>query len=390
VVFEGQAGTGTVRTRTRAYQDRRRAAELLGDSPEAWFIAGDYVYHFGNPVVGFDSTVALARQFFSLAVALDTQPVFLFHLSEIALNTNDTALMRRLLPAYQGVEGEERWIHHYLLATVLGDTRLVDSLRRAGPPKDWGFGTIGAVATAVDSRISLAQFDDLVHVLALTHASAPLAFVGAMVNAARGRLPAPRSLPPFSPEFNPVLVSGDPVDSVFLHMFSGPAPKESTVGIGESCIRALLVVERGGPAPTDTVSVPNARCRAVLRAYDAFNKGTLTDSALTRLDTLATIGNFGTFMGFEHRLLARIYEARGDTARAVRAIQLYPRDYGGVFTAPTQREAGRLFLISRDTARAIAAYEHYLRLRTDALPPLVAERDSVKAIVSKLKTRFTP
>jgi hypothetical protein len=390
-VFEAQAGTGgPARPRMQVYLARRRAAEQLGDSPDAWFMIGDYVYHYGNPVVGFDSSQALARQFFSLAVALDTQPVFLYHLSEIAINSHDTTLMRRLLPAYQNVEGEERWIHYWAIATALKETRLLDSLRRVGPPKDWGRTTLNFIFSTMVSRMSVSQADELVRLLATAHPDPGLESLHATFNATRGRLPAPGSVPRYSANYDQVFVSGDASDSVFLEMVRDPTGKDNPLGVGPSCVRARLVIERGGTTPLDSVAVPNARCRATLLAMHDFNKGILTDSALARLDTLATVGNFATFLGFENRVLARIYEARGDTARALRAIQLYPRDYGSTFTAPTQRETGRLFLMTKDTARAIAAYEHYLRLRTEALPPLVAERDSIRALVTRLKPRVVP
>jgi hypothetical protein len=97
-----------------------------------------------------------------------------------------------------------------------------------------------------------------------------------------------------------------------------------------------------------------------------------------------TFTTYASFSVYEHRLLSRIYESRGDTARALRAIRLYPRDFAGVWLAPTLREEGRMFLIARDTARAIRSYNHFLELRAEAEPPYVAERDSIKTLVSRL------
>ena len=105
------------------------------------------------------------------------------------------------------------------------------------------------------------------------------------------------------------------------------------------------------------------------------------------VDTLVTTATFQTFIGFEHRLLARMYESRGDTLRALRAIRLYPHDFAAAHIASTLREEGRYFVMARDTAAALRAYSRYLELRADATPPYAAERDSVRAIVNRLRRR---
>ena len=100
---------------------------------------------------------------------------------------------------------------------------------------------------------------------------------------------------------------------------------------------------------------------------------------MSRVETLLDGGTYSTFIGYENRLAARMYESRGDIARALAAIHRYPRDYRGAWLAPTRREEGRLALMAGDTTRALRAYNHYLE------PSLVPERDSVRAIVSRLR-----
>ncbi len=393
-VFEAYVGKGQPRTRMQAYLERRRAAEELGDSPEAWFSVGDYVYHDGNAVVGPDSLIPLARQFFSLAVGLDTQPVFLFHLTEIAINTRDTTLMRRLLPAYANVDSEDKWIHRWGLAAALGDASILETLRR-NAPKEWSNTTFLLTGAVMDSPIPIGAFMD---VAAQLPAGGPRPVLNGMLEAlqmARGRpaaaeairRPSPTSAVPFA--F--LMHTGDRFDSSMLASAGDRVLADSASEVSRQCLRARLVIERGGTIPLDSASIQlNTRCRNVLRAWDSWNRGSLTDSALARLDTVVTYGRMSNFLGFEHRLLSRVYEAKGDTARAVRAMHLYPHDYGGAHSAPTQRELGRVLLMARDTAGAIMAYERYLSLRAEAQPPLIAERDSVKAIVARLTRRVVP
>ena len=111
----------------------------------------------------------------------------------------------------------------------------------------------------------------------------------------------------------------------------------------------------------------------------------MTDSLLAGMENLLGTSSYNNFLGYEHRLLARMYESRGDYPRALAAVSQYPRDYKGVWLAPTLREVGRLALLTGDTTRAVQAYEHYLELRAEAERPFVAERDSVRAIVARLR-----
>ena len=114
---------------------QRRAAEELGDSPEAWFLYGDNVYHFGHAILGSDSAVTAARDAFSRALALDRQPVFLYHMMEIAVHQRDTTLLRQTMREYEGIEGEERWPRSWVAAAVLRDAAMLARLRQVGPDR---------------------------------------------------------------------------------------------------------------------------------------------------------------------------------------------------------------------------------------------------------------
>lgn len=84
-------------------------------------------------------------------------------------------------------------------------------------------------------------------------------------------------------------------------------------------------------------------------------------------------------------LLARAYEESGDDAAALRVIRR------GIWAYPTRelstfrREEGRLASRLGDRAGAIRAYEHYLALRSNPEPQLIAQRDSIRAEVNRLK-----
>jgi hypothetical protein len=303
--------------------------------------------------------------------------------------------MRRLVGAYANVEGEEGWIHRWVLSAALKDESLLAILRRTAPPKSWSNTTFFALGSAMDSRIPIGVFEEIASLLPPAGPMPVLDGFMRTVQISRGRLATATARPPnlASPTVGGLFlgITGDRVDSLLLATVGAMPFADSILEDGRQCLKARLALERRETVSLDLASLRvSARCRSVLRALDAFNDGTLTDSVITRLDTIVTNGSSTTFIGFEHRLLARIYESRGDTARAVRAIQYYPRDYGGPWSATTQREAGRYFLMARDSARAIAAYEHYLELRAEAQPPLIAERDSVRALLGRLTRRVVP
>ena len=143
---------------------------------------------------------------------------------------------------------------------------------------------------------------------------------------------------------------------------------------------------RGRPDSADLASIDRRgtpRCAAVLTSWARVERDP-TDSAFGTLDSLARYFSYSTFLGYENRVMARLYESRGDTAGALRSIRRYPREYPGVWLAPTLREEGRLALAMGDSAGARRAYERYLELRADAEPPYAAERDSIRAIVTRL------
>jgi tetratricopeptide (TPR) repeat protein len=111
-----------------------------------------------------------------------------------------------------------------------------------------------------------------------------------------------------------------------------------------------------------------------------------SDGAVLRalVDSMALDGCCAAppFVNFE---LARAYEESGDEAGALRVIRR------GVWYNPPRmlatqlREEGRLAVRLGDRTGAIRAYEHYLALRSNPEPARLAQRDSIRAEVNRLK-----
>jgi DNA-binding SARP family transcriptional activator/TolB-like protein len=88
---------------------------------------------------------------------------------------------------------------------------------------------------------------------------------------------------------------------------------------------------------------------------------------------------------FANIMLARAYEAGGDEAHALEVIRRGVWFHAPRFLSTYLREEGRLATRLGDRAGAIRAYEHYLALRSEPEPVLLADRDRIRAELDRLK-----
>jgi TolB-like protein len=393
---------GVTRTASQRHDARRQAAIRL-ESPEAWYLYGDNVYHNGLSIVGPDSVLPIARRAFEHALALDSQPISVGHLLAIALRSGDTSLTRRLRPFFDRLEGEDNWASQWLIAGVLVDTAQLARLRRFRPQRPPTQFSGNALLTGLHTPMRTTLLEEAFRHIGLAASPADrdrFAVSLWLMHRARGRpIAAEQSVGTQAPPhwraqlaggFWPG-VSGDlRDDDAFMREF-GTAPLTNAAAESRrQCFAARLTAQRGHADTLDLSALASRtfpRCAHVLGIWKAFATNALTDSALADLDTLVTYGVTSTFLGFEHRLLAQIYEARGDTVRALRAVRLHPRDFPAVWLGPTLREEGRYYLMARDTVSAIRSYRQFLDLRAEAELPFIAERDSIKDLVATLSRR---
>ena len=81
---------------------------------------------------------------------------------------------------------------------------------------------------------------------------------------------------------------------------------------------------------------------------------------------------------------ARLFEENGDLERALRLMR-HRSYYSTMSLAFSLREQGRLAALTGDREGAIAAYRHYLILRSDPEPALAEEAGSVRAALAELE-----
>jgi hypothetical protein len=84
-------------------------------------------------------------------------------------------------------------------------------------------------------------------------------------------------------------------------------------------------------------------------------------------------------------VLARAYEASGEEAAALRVVRRGVWYYPPRLLSTYLREEGRLAARAGDRAGAIRAWDHYLALRSNPEPVLIAQRDSIRGEVNRLK-----
>jgi hypothetical protein len=184
---------------------------------------------------------------------------------------------------------------------------------------------------------------------------------------------------------------------------------------GETTGAAQAVTRLRARAPDDTPQAitTNDVCAALLDAKLAWMTRASTPAgiaALDRLDSLVRSGPGGQrsgpdiaftlstayvrslvgispcgFEDFANLEIARLRERHGVIRAALAAVRRRSYAYHLIdYLAPHLREEGRLAALTGDTAGSIAAYRHYLALRSDPEPALKAGVEAVRAELAKL------
>jgi serine/threonine-protein kinase len=182
-----------------------------------------------------------------------------------------------------------------------------------------------------------------------------------------------------------------------------------TAGAAQAVIR--LRAHAAGDTPQATTT--NAVCAALLEAKLAWTVGTPTPAAaaaLDRLDSLVRSGPGGQrsgpdaaftlspayvrsvvgispcgFEDFANLDIARLRERQRDLRAALAAVRRRSYAYHlSDYLASHFREEGRLAALTGDTTGSVAAYRHYLALRSDPEPALRAGVEAVRAELARL------
>jgi serine/threonine-protein kinase len=413
---------------------RERAAEAIPDQPEVWAYLGDSYYHFGW-LLGFPDAMDRASAAYRRAVALDsTFSGPLARLLEIAAFQGDAAEVRRLASRLQATGTGFSVARRWLVATVLGSRSTRDSI----------LGQLDSLpAAGLISLANYAQFtgiglEDLKRFVAAMERRAgnatqrprlttPLA--AALLNTGRPDA-ARRILATASPDLHweqaavVLALAGDGDRGAAaaaerrLRPFLEPPVAEDWNGRhpqnDAACAVALAAADRGDAplagralgrlrapavwADTSWLTAEGRFCAETAEALlaarvgapDALTRRLALDSAMRTGPPLYDLGTSGGSAP-TNLLLAELYTEAGDTLRALSVVRRRPFNwFNPVLLTSNLLMEGRLAAATGDTAGAARAYRHYLGLRSQPEPPLVAQRDSVARELGDLGRSRTP
>jgi eukaryotic-like serine/threonine-protein kinase len=398
----------------------RRASEVAPERPETWYELGDAHYHAG-PYVGHDDHIHSARSAFRRALAIDaTHTAALEHLIEVEALRRDTAALRDLAAAYLGRHGDAELAeyHRWRIARALGDTASLAALRtrfdRMTPPNLWRVIGWGAVEPA-------AQADAALAVAALRRMDGPpgersvSAHRIAAWEMARGRPRAAVQALDALPGAAPMAWHGV-ADAITMALYWArdaelagrlaqrleamtPDPAGDPAGaLHAACVLELWRLEQGRTATAEATrdrvlegvrrfpaSQPGLEmCATTIDALHAVQTGRAdAAAAVDRLDRLSRTGPDWAG-GYLNVPLARLLAELGDHERALAATRRRFFSWSAPYNEALYRDEGRLAAAAGDRTAAIAAFQHFLAVRTDPEPALRPEVDAVRAELARL------
>jgi tetratricopeptide (TPR) repeat protein len=366
-----------------SFGDRERAAALLPESPEAQYLAGDWLFHYGGAIEAIDA-MERSRGYFARSFALDSQQTVLAHLVDVAVMLADTALLRGLQPSLES-QSSDMQASNWLAAGYLGDQAWLARLRA-------GTGNRGVSMAEAMALLPPAVLEESVQRLFIIPAQRRNYLQ--VVADWQGRPEAARQLADTGQGNVEAIVGAmtgerDVAEGVAAARRWEALTITQPVAVGRrNCITSIWHEWQRDGAPR--VALPTqeslASCTAMAElmlawrdsAPDLATRLESADSMVRRRMTPAL------HQGYENVILAKIWEDQGNRRRALSAIRLYPFGAQAYFVAWRLREEGRLAAALGQVDRAIESYRRYLELRKNAEPSLVPQRDSVRVAMARL------
>jgi tetratricopeptide (TPR) repeat protein len=410
----------------------QRAAEVLRDSPETWYQMGDMLFHRA-PATSTGWPLQRAAADFHRAIELDSSfAAPLDHLVEIAVLTGDTAEVRRLGDLYLSRHPEAdltdfvRWRMTVVLGGDSARAQLrsrFDRMNVRSLTRIVAFAEMSGIGLE-DAEVASAALREEVSARTTDPEGAHWVLAGLALN--QGRPSEAREAVEAIREFgmaddalrihvlNALLGEGDSTTAVnavrlLLHVTVGKPPRspadraELNVDL---CVLGLWYAQRRewGGAQRALVRIrepgveeevvpawpPSQVCAAVLEAVLAVGQGrTDAGGTLARADSLVRAGWFA--MEGMNLILAQLWEAEGDVARALAAVRRreYDDPVGAAYLATYLRTEGRLAALAGDGDGAVRAYTHYLALVNRPEPrvqPIVMQvREELARLVGEVR-----
>jgi tetratricopeptide (TPR) repeat protein len=408
-----------------------RYAEVAPDRPEAWFEAGDGLFHFGA-ATGTPDPDARAAAAFRRALALDSAfAPAIEHLLLLDARAGDTSSVRRLSAMYLAIDPKSenadgiRW----RTAVALGDEATVEALvRRSGSLHPTSVHTIETVsqldgvgledAERIVSGYSRAQRSTaggsqrLAQLVSAHDRALNRGRVAEALALAR-RYPSPVGSATLRTRVRDALygdgdttAAAQAVQELERSASAPPATgMQRNTQLADRCYvelwrlahgdtataaRSIAELRAARPASAaDSAFTPFARdCAITLEAVSASLAGRPdAERYVARLDSLARSGPYtGVSQQVGNLVVARLKERAGDLRGALAAVRRREYFYGRVaYLSTFLREEGRLAALTGDREAAITAYRHYVALRATPDPVLRPDVARVRAEIERLE-----
>jgi serine/threonine protein kinase len=414
-----------------------RLTTLAPENPEGWFDLGDVLFHSGG-VLGIPDADQRAIRAFSHVLALDSAFTLPFvHLASLYSELGDTAGARRLFAMRARVDPLAQSTSALHVALLLGDSASARSFR-AGMERMQRLPLASLVRSALFNHYGLDDAQRALDLLApeaitgdtrTSHTS--LAFAVATERGrpqeaevvAKGSLATPsiarevaltavfaggdsalgaaaaRTLEPVVDAALKTALAGVPFSSegaapataLSDHVDAPLVLAQYRLAMGDASVaKHVIPWLRGYVPPKDSAwlrEFPLARALLLDAQVAALDRRADAPVALAQLDSAARFGHHDPrFTAVSSLVAGRLWEDRGDVARALAALRRRLRGIGANYYESTwQRELGRLAALAGEREAAIRAYRIYLIRRANPEPALAAEVAHVRAELARLE-----
>ena len=410
---------------------RERYAAIAPDRPDAWYLLGDHVFHYGQ-LYDIANQRERSLDAFKRAVDLDsTYVVPIFHGLDLAVLLGDSATVRRFERIRRDVDTVRAWepMHRWYVAERAGDkvraTAIFDSVVKQNAQL-----VLPAIQHAVNDGTGARYIRPLLPVLrAQADARGQTSGLQRSVHDILMVLGRPRearalvdSMFVEDVELNPLITrvrnglvgGGDSADAAAAAQALDQMHRSPAAGEAERRRRTRVILRMTEPwrlahGDTSTVRRSLTELRAAIegeetRSWDAemdiavieamyadISRSATARATLERLDSL--LRDLDYSIPRVHRremanlIAARLFERANDPRRALAAVRRRGDSWVPIqpYLATHLREEGRLAAIVGEREQAIAAYRHYLALRYDPEPALREEAERMRRELARLE-----
>jgi serine/threonine-protein kinase len=420
-------------TTVEQFEARRRYLQIAPDRADAHEFYADDIFHFGN-VLGFVDPQKSALESFRRSVDLDsTNAVAFSHILLLAVQQGDTALEQRLVRLSRLLPDSvsQGWLQSYTWykARMVGDSatylgfrdsvtptrqnmmyRFLDHAFFDGTGIEDAWYSLQSLIVATPRKEDRVNFYNTARVVALVRGrpKAALAYLEQQLNG-----PADHNLY-INMVRDAMMADGDTIAARNAAQKLAPIEREPQAAdsarllVQRAVIRAmepwrlsrgdtsrtresldrLRGIERARGGPTTESQMEIAMIEAMhahlLRRPDLREKVVRLDSLLAATDFKSAQSGRIAMAGIVAGL---IFESLGENERAFTAVRRratwWNQDH--TYLATQLREEGRLAALAGHRDRAIAAYRHYLALRSDPDPALRPQAERIRQELLRLE-----